>query len=64
MRGDRMDFAKVPIGFGMALAQNEDAMKIYAAMTDSEREAILSRAHGARSEREMEQIVASIARFR
>ena len=52
----------MPIGFGMALAQNEAAMKIYGSMTDAEREAILSRAHGARSEKEMAQIVSSIVK--
>lgn len=57
-----MDFAKVPIGFGLALAQNEAAMRIYGSMTESEREAVLSRAHGARSEKEMAQIVSSIVK--
>jgi len=28
-----MDFYKVPIGFGMALAMNQPAMNAYAAMT-------------------------------
>lgn len=56
-----MDFYKVPIGFGMALAMNEPAMARYAAMTESEKQAILNRAHNARSEREMHQIVASLA---
>lgn len=55
-----MDFYKVPIGFGMALAQNYDAMAAYAAMPDDQKQAILDRAHNARSEREMHQIVESI----
>lgn len=56
-----MDFAKVPIGFGLALAQNEKAMSSYAAMTEQQKQAVLSKAHNARSENEMHQIVSSIA---
>jgi len=58
-----MDFYKVPIGFGMALAQNFDAMAAYAAMTDDQKQAILNKAHNARSEKEMHPIVTSIAGF-
>ena len=56
-----MDFYKVPIGFGMALAMNQPAMNAYAAMTEEQKQAILNKAHSARSEKEMHQIVASIA---
>lgn len=56
-----MDFYKVPIGFGMALAMNHAAMEAYAAMTEQQKETILNRAHNARSEKEMHQIVNSIA---
>ena len=55
-----MDFYKVPIGFGMALAMNQPAMDAYAAMTEQEKQAILSKAHNARSEKEMYRIVNSI----
>lgn len=56
-----MDFYKVPIGFGMALAMNEPALNAYSAMTEEQKQAILNKAHNARSEREMHQIVNSIA---
>lgn len=56
-----MDFYKVPIGFGMALAMNPTALNAYAAMTETQKQAVLSKAHNARSEREMHQIVNSIA---
>ena len=56
-----MDFTKVPIGFGMELAQDEAAMQRYAVLTQEEKRALLKRAHSARSEAEMRQIVASIA---
>ena len=55
-----MDFYKVPIGFGMALAMNQRAMNAYAAMTENQKQAILNKAHNARSEQEMRQIVNSI----
>ena len=55
-----MEFGTMPFGFSMALAQNEAALSRFGTMTESEKQAILSKAHGARSEREMEQIVASL----
>ena len=57
-----MDFYKVPIGFGMVLAMNHAAMEAYAAMTEQQKQAVLSKAHNARSEKEMQSIVNSIAR--
>lgn len=55
-----MDFYKVPIGFGMALAMNPLALNAYSAMTEDQKQAILDRAHNARSEKEMHDIVNSI----
>lgn len=55
-----MDFSEVPVGFGMALAQNEDAMNAFAMMTKEQKEAIWSRARQAQSKAEMRQIVNSI----
>ena len=56
-----MDFYKVPIGFGMALAMNEPAMAAYSAMSEEEKQKILDKAHNARSEEEMHRIVNGIA---
>ena len=56
-----MDFYKVPIGFGMALAMNEPALAAYSAMTEEQKQAILNKAHNVRSEREMHNLVASLA---
>ena len=55
-----MDFHKVPIGFGMALAMNPPAWNVYNAMTEVQKQAIVNRAHSARSEREMHELVASL----
>ena len=57
-----MDFAKVPVGFGMELVRDELAMQRYAILTQEEKRAILKRAHAARSEREMQEIVAGISK--
>ena len=56
-----MKFSEVPVGFGMALAQNETAMNAYAVMTKEQKQAVLTKAHSARSQEEMEQVVRSIA---
>lgn len=55
-----MDFAKLPIGFAMALAQNSAAMARFGTMTEQERSSVLARAHNARSEAEMIRIVSGI----
>ena len=55
-----MDFYKVPIGFGMALAVNEPAMNAYAAMTEEQKQAIINKAHNVRSEKEMHDLVNSL----
>lgn len=57
-----MDFYKVPLGFGMALAMNANALNAYSAMTEAQRQAILDQAHNAKSEQEMHQIVNSIVK--
>jgi len=58
--GKSMDFYKVPLGFGMALAMNANALNVYSAMTEIQKQEILNKAHNARSEREMHEIVNSI----
>ena len=55
-----MDFYKVPLGFGMALAMNANALNAYSALSEQQKQAILEKAHNARSEQEMHQIVNNI----
>ena len=57
-----MDFYKVPTGFGMALAMNSTALNAYSAITETQKQEILNKAHNARSECQMHQIVNSIAK--
>lgn len=45
----------------MALAMNPPALNAYSAMTEQQKQAILSKAHNARSEKEMHDIVNHIA---
>ncbi len=56
-----MDFSKVPIGFGMALAQNTAAMNRYAHLTEEQKQDILNKAHNVHSEMEMYTLVANLA---
>ena len=56
-----MDFYKVPIGFGMALAMNPTALNAYSAMSEEQKQQILNKAHNARSEKEMHDIVNSMS---
>lgn len=58
-----MDFYKVPIGFGMALAMNEPAMNAYSILSPGEKQEILNKAHNVRSEREMQDLVASLTHW-
>lgn len=55
-----MEGKELPLGFGMALAQNEAAMQQFESMTDSEKQAVLQQARGVNSKREMQQLVAGI----
>ena len=49
-----------PLGFGMALAQNEAAMKKFESLTESEKLAVLQKTHSVRSKQEMQQLVSSL----
>jgi len=51
---------EIPLGFGMALAQNEAAMEQFARLPEEEKQALLSGARGVGSAREMKEYVNSI----
>lgn len=51
---------ELPLGFGMALAQNEAAMKAFESITESKKQAILQQTHNIKSKREMQQLIASL----
>ena len=51
----------MPVGFGMALGQNELALSVYASMAPAQKAAVLEKARRARSGDEMQQIVDTLA---
>ncbi|MGM9522769.1 MAG: hypothetical protein ACI3VB_09885 [Oscillospiraceae bacterium] len=51
----------VPLGLGMALAQNLEALERFSAMTESERKLIIERTHSVESPQEMRAYVQKIA---
>lgn len=55
-----MEPMELPLGFGMALAQNEKAMRAFEAMTDAQKQAVIQRTHSVSSRREMRQLVAEL----
>lgn len=50
----------MPLGFGFALATNEEAMKSYATLSETEREHLIMRCKDAKSRQEMQKIVDSL----
>lgn len=56
-----MDFYEVPIGFGFALSANTAAMNRYAHLSEDKKQDILNKAHNVRSEKEMYELVATLA---
>ena len=56
-----MNPTEIPQGFGFALSQNTAAMNHYAHLTQAQKQEILTRARGVRSEAEMQELVASLA---
>ena len=50
----------LPLGLGMALAQNEPAMKKFKSMTDHEKQAIIQKTHNVSSKAEMNALVSSL----
>ena len=52
-----MDRNMLPLGLGMALAQNETAMKRFESMTEPKKQALIQRTHQVKSKREMQQLV-------
>lgn len=55
-----MSDLELPLGFGMALAQNEAAMQKFESMTESEKRDVIRQAHNVNSKNEMRQLVAGL----
>lgn len=50
----------LPLGFGMALAQQPEAMQKFANMSDSQKSEILSQIHNINSKNEMKSFVSQL----
>ncbi len=57
LEGDIMNFKEVPMGFSMALAQNEKALNVYAGMRDEQKEEVIDKARNVKSKQEMQSLV-------
>ncbi len=55
-----MNRDEMPIGLGMALAQNPEAMKKFATMSPAQQQEIIAGTHDIRSKQEMHQYVSHI----
>lgn len=53
----KMESNMLPLGLGMALAQNEAAMQRFTSMTEAEKKALIEQCHQVKSKREMQQLV-------
>lgn len=51
---------QIPMGLGMALAQNRNAMNRFAALDEAEKQRIIARTHEIRSKQEMRAYVNSL----
>lgn len=52
---------EIPMGLGMALAQNRNAMDRFASMTPAAQQAVIEHTHQITSKKEMQAYVASLA---
>lgn len=55
-----MNNFELPLGFGMALAQNERAMAKFESLSEAEKRAVVERTHSIRTKAEMRSFVRSL----
>ena len=60
LRENFVDGPGIPLGFGMALAQNPDAMDVFSGLTQAQREQVLAKSRRIRSKAEMRSYVDSL----
>ena len=54
---EQVDFNELPMGFGMALAKNTEALTAFASMPADRRRAVVEGTHAIQSKREMQEYV-------
>lgn len=52
---------QIPLGLGMAFAQNMPAMEYFAALNETQKQNIIDRAHNVQSKKEMRELVRQMA---
>ncbi|MGN0649984.1 MAG: hypothetical protein ACI4KM_06060 [Oscillospiraceae bacterium] len=57
-----MDNFEIPLGLGMALAQNPAAMQRFALLGEDEKQAVIAKTHSVRSSAEMRELADNIGR--
>ncbi len=60
MTNNFTDGPDIPLGFGMALAQNPDAMDVFSGLTERQRQQVLAKSRRIRSRAEMRSYVDSL----
>lgn len=55
-----MNGSELPLGFGMALAQNEKAMQKFESLSQTEKDNVIQKAHTVNSKQEMQVLVNSL----
>ncbi len=59
---DRQENREMPLGFGMALAQDAEALERYAALSPAQQQSVLEGTHAVRSKGEMHEYVRRLGR--
>lgn len=57
-----MKSIELPLGLGMALAQNEPAMKKFESLSEEEKTALIAKAHGVNSKSGMQALVSGLTK--
>ena len=52
--------SELPMGFGMALARNTQAMECFASLSEQQQQEIVGRTHSVQSKKEMQRLVDSL----
>ena len=60
MEKNYVDGNGIPLGFGMALAQNSKAMNYFSSLDDQKKQEVIDHCHGVRSKNEMQDYVSSL----
>lgn len=60
----KTDKPELPLGFGMALSQNIDAMKYFCSLTDEKQKQIIKKTQNINSSQEMKQFISSLTNLK